>query len=90
MRRPRLQSTLARAVVPVAAGIGFFALGGRAGDEQPNLRHHLGVSIMRERAQQLAGRIEIANLPGGGARVRLAFPADPAARASSQIGRAHV
>ncbi len=26
MRRPRLQSTLARAVVPVAAGIGFFAL----------------------------------------------------------------
>jgi hypothetical protein len=26
VRRPRLQSTLARAVVPVAAGIGFFAL----------------------------------------------------------------
>ncbi len=26
MRRPRLQSTFARAVVPVAAGIGFFAL----------------------------------------------------------------
>jgi hypothetical protein len=26
MRRPQLQSTLARAVVPVAAGIGFFAL----------------------------------------------------------------
>lgn len=30
MRRPRLQSTLARAVVPVAAGIGFFALLGLA------------------------------------------------------------
>jgi hypothetical protein len=28
MRRPQLQSTLARAVVPVAAGIGFFALVG--------------------------------------------------------------
>jgi len=26
MRRPQLQSTLARAVVPVAAGIGFFAV----------------------------------------------------------------
>jgi hypothetical protein len=26
MRRPQLQSTLARAVVPVAAGIGFFAI----------------------------------------------------------------
>ena len=26
MRRPRLQSTFARAVVPVAAGIGFFGL----------------------------------------------------------------
>lgn len=26
MRRPRLQSTLARAVVPVAAGLGFFVL----------------------------------------------------------------
>ena len=26
MRRPRLQSTFARAVVPVAAGIGFFAV----------------------------------------------------------------
>jgi len=28
MRRPQLQSTLARAVVPVAAGIGFFAIVG--------------------------------------------------------------
>jgi len=30
MRRPQLQSTFARAVVPVAAGIGFFALLGLA------------------------------------------------------------
>lgn len=30
MRRPRLQSTTARAVVPVAAGIGFFAILGIA------------------------------------------------------------
>jgi len=64
-------------------GAGFFVLGGRpGGDEEHNLRHHLGVNIMRERAQRLAGRIEIANLPRRGARVRLAFPADPAARSA--------
>ena len=63
-------------------GAGFFALGNRpGGDDQPGLRHQLGVNIMRERAQRLAGHIEIANLPGRGARVRLAFPMDPAARA---------
>jgi two-component system nitrate/nitrite sensor histidine kinase NarX len=57
-------------------GLGFFALGSPAGhfDEHPNLRHHLGIGIMRERAQRLGGRIEIANLPQGGARVRLVFP----------------
>jgi two-component system nitrate/nitrite sensor histidine kinase NarX len=66
-------------------GVGFFALGSRpGGDEQPGLRHHLGVNIMRERAQRLAGRIEIANLPGRGARLRLIFPADPAARAAAR------
>lgn len=66
-------------------GVGFFALGSRpGGDSQPVLRHHLGVNIMRERAQRLAGRIEIANLPGTGARVRLNFSSDPAARAAAQ------
>jgi two-component system nitrate/nitrite sensor histidine kinase NarX len=67
-------------------GTGFFTLGGtRPGsDDQPGPRHHLGVSIMQERAHRLAGRIEIANLPRGGARLRLVFPADPAARISSQ------
>ncbi len=57
-------------------GMGFFTLGERPGrhDEQQRLRHHLGLSIIRERAQQLNGTIEIANLPQGGARVRLAFP----------------
>jgi hypothetical protein len=39
---------------------------------------------MQERAQRHAGRNEIANLPRGGARLRLVFPADPAARISSQ------
>jgi two-component system nitrate/nitrite sensor histidine kinase NarX len=64
-------------------GLGFFALGNRSGsfDEHPSLRHHLGINIMRERAQRLNGRIEIANLPDRGARVRLVFPADPAQRA---------
>jgi len=66
-------------------GVGFFAFGSRpGGDQQPGLRHQLGVNIMRERAQRLAGRIEIANLPGRGARVRLVFPADPAARAATR------
>ncbi|OGA01144.1 MAG: hypothetical protein A2Z64_00525 [Betaproteobacteria bacterium RIFCSPLOWO2_02_67_12] len=63
-------------------GNGFFALGSRAGatGEPRELRHHLGVNIMRERAQRLAGRIEIANLPQGGARVGLAFPVAAAER----------
>ncbi len=66
-------------------GTGFFALGTRPGGEgERGLRHHLGVNIMRERAQRLAGRIEIGNLPGCGARIRLAFPADPAARAAGR------
>jgi signal transduction histidine kinase len=30
---------------------------------------------MRERAAKIGGRIEVANLPEGGFRVRLAFPA---------------
>ena len=58
-------------------GLGFFALGQRLGgpDNHPHLRHHLGVNIMRERAQRLDGAIEIINLPQGGARVSLVFPA---------------
>jgi two-component system nitrate/nitrite sensor histidine kinase NarX len=66
-------------------GSGFFALGGRTGDAgvTANLRHHLGVNIMRERAQRLAGRLEIANLPQGGARVTLVFPALAAQRAAA-------
>jgi two-component system nitrate/nitrite sensor histidine kinase NarX len=58
-------------------GSGFFAVGNPMGsfDEHPGLRQHLGLSIMRERAQRLGGRIQIANLAQGGARVRLVFPA---------------
>ena len=58
-------------------GLGFFALGQRLGgtDNHAHLRHHLGVNIMRERAQRLSGAIEITNLPQGGARVTLVFPA---------------
>jgi len=58
-------------------GSGFFAVGNPLGsfDEHPGLRQHLGLSIMRERAGRLGGRIEIANLAQGGARVRLVFPA---------------
>ncbi|MCX7894097.1 MAG: GAF domain-containing protein [Burkholderiales bacterium] len=65
-------------------GVGFFALGNPPGAEDALApRHRLGVGIMRERAGRLAGRLEIANLPGRGARVRLAFPVDPAARAAT-------
>ncbi len=57
-------------------GMGFFTIGQslNSRDEGRRPRQHLGLSIMRERAQQLHGTIEIANLPEGGARVRLAFP----------------
>jgi two-component system nitrate/nitrite sensor histidine kinase NarX len=58
-------------------GLGFYAFGQRLGEtkQHSHLRHHLGVNIMRERAQRLNGALEIVNLPQGGARVRLVFPA---------------
>jgi two-component system nitrate/nitrite sensor histidine kinase NarX len=58
-------------------GQGFFAIANRTGgfDEHPHLRDHFGLSIMRERARLIGGRIEVANLPAGGFRVRLIFPA---------------
>jgi two-component system nitrate/nitrite sensor histidine kinase NarX len=57
-------------------GLGFYAFGQRLGgaEQHSHLRHHLGVNIMRERAQRLSGSIEIVNLPQGGARVSLVFP----------------
>lgn len=57
-------------------GQGFFAIANRVGgfEEHPGLRDHFGVSIMRERAQKIGGRLEVANLPRGGLRVRLSFP----------------
>jgi two-component system nitrate/nitrite sensor histidine kinase NarX len=64
-------------------GLGFYAFSQRTGGgEQPShLRHHLGVNIMRERAQRLDGAIEISNLPEGGARVSLVFSAKRGANA---------
>lgn len=58
-------------------GKGFFAISNPLGsfDEHPGLRQHLGINIMRERAQSIDGRIELANLKRGGARMRLVFPA---------------
>jgi two-component system nitrate/nitrite sensor histidine kinase NarX len=58
-------------------GQGFFAIANRTGgfDEHPQLRDHFGLSIMRERARKIGGRVEVANLPQGGFRVRLMFPA---------------
>jgi two-component system, NarL family, nitrate/nitrite sensor histidine kinase NarX len=58
-------------------GQGFFAIANRTGgfEEHPHLRDHFGLSIMRERARLIGGRVEVANLPAGGFRVRLTFPA---------------
>ena len=58
-------------------GRGYFAIANRTGgfEEHPGLRDHFGLSIMRERARNIGGRIEVANLPEGGFRVRLMFPA---------------
>ncbi|MDP2809017.1 MAG: histidine kinase [Rhodocyclaceae bacterium] len=57
-------------------GQGFFAIANRTGgfEEHPRLRDHFGLSIMRERARKIGGRVEVANLPEGGFRVRLTFP----------------
>ncbi|HUW36007.1 MAG TPA: GAF domain-containing protein [Rhodocyclaceae bacterium] len=58
-------------------GQGFFVVANPIGsfDEHPRLRDHFGLAIMRERAQRLGGRIDVANLPAGGVRMRLSFPA---------------
>ncbi|MCF8177106.1 MAG: GAF domain-containing protein [Sulfuritalea sp.] len=57
-------------------GQGFFAIANRVGGftEHPGLRDHFGLTIMRERAQKIGGRLEVVNLPQGGFRVRLSFP----------------
>ena len=57
-------------------GQGYFAIANRVGgfEEHPGLRDHFGLAIMRERAQKIGGRLEVANLPQGGFRVRLSFP----------------
>jgi two-component system, NarL family, nitrate/nitrite sensor histidine kinase NarX len=57
-------------------GQGFFAIANRTSgfEEHPRLRNHFGLTIMRERASKIGGRIEVANLPERGFRVRLTFP----------------
>ncbi len=54
-------------------GLGFFAIANRVGgfEEHPGLRDHCGLTIMRERAQKIGGRLEVVNLPQDGFRVRL-------------------
>ncbi|MGB0126689.1 MAG: ATP-binding protein [Rhodocyclaceae bacterium] len=46
----------------------------RSPEDQANPRQHLGLTIMRERAERMGGRVEIANLEEGGAQVRLVIP----------------
>lgn len=50
-------------------GRGVFVLGAT-----PDLRHHFGISIMRERAQILGGTVELSNRAKGGARLKLFVP----------------
>lgn len=50
--------------------------------ESGNERDHYGLSIMRERARSLGGKLTVAQRPGGGTRVELSFaperlPIDP-------------
>ncbi|MDO8959585.1 MAG: histidine kinase [Rhodocyclaceae bacterium] len=56
---------------------GFFPIANRTGDsdELPYERDHFGLSIMKERARLVGGRVEMINLPERGFRVRLTFPA---------------
>ena len=58
-------------------GQGYFAIANPTGgfEEHPHLRDHFGLTIMRERARTIGGRVDVANLPAGGFRVRLLFPA---------------
>ncbi len=58
-------------------GQGYFAIANPTGGfaEHPHMRDHFGLSIMRERARLIGGRVEVANLPSGGFRVRLTLPA---------------
>ncbi|MBL8491897.1 MAG: hypothetical protein JNM82_14040, partial [Rhodocyclaceae bacterium] len=60
-------------------GQGSFAIANRTGgfEEHPRLRDHFGLTIMRERARKIGGRVEVSNLPEGGFRVRVTFPVLP-------------
>ncbi|MFN4148462.1 MAG: ATP-binding protein [Rhodocyclaceae bacterium] len=53
----------------------FVAANRSGGDDGSQGGDHFGLSIMRERARLIGGRVEVANLPKGGFRVRLTFPA---------------
>ncbi|WP_327581699.1 sensor histidine kinase [Nonomuraea sp. NBC_00507] len=39
-------------------------------------RHGMGITLMRERVEELGGRIELGTATGGGTRVRVTIPAD--------------
>jgi signal transduction histidine kinase len=45
---------------------------------------HHGLNIMRERAEEIGGRLEIASTPGSGSKVSLILPLAAEARAFSQ------
>jgi two-component system nitrate/nitrite sensor histidine kinase NarX len=50
--------------------------------ENPPHTSHFGLSIMRERAQRLEGKLEVESTVGEGTRVRLTFPATNTRRAA--------
>ncbi|WP_413731030.1 ATP-binding protein [Sodalis sp. RH22] len=51
---------------------------GRGLPEEHQRQHHYGVVIMQDRARNLHGDCRVANLPGGGAEVRVTVPRQPA------------
>ncbi len=66
-------------VEPTAAGIELLVEDDGRGPEAPDDgAGHYGIGIMSERARRLGGELSVAPRPGGGTRVRLAFPAGTA------------
>lgn len=66
-------------VEPTSAGIELLVEDDGRGPEAPDDgAGHYGIGIMSERARRLGGELSVAARPGGGTRVRLAFPATAA------------
>ncbi|MDP3827815.1 MAG: ATP-binding protein, partial [Polaromonas sp.] len=59
-------------------GRGMAELFGGASMAEPAAAAHFGLEIMQGRTQRLGGSLEVGRNEGGGTRVRLVLPANPA------------